>query len=1085
MALGLVLVAANFLLRPPAMDDQFGRAMSVGSGYLSKGEGTNAAIAFSTALEYSPESVDATLNLANAYLLTGQNDLVIQKCQRALSLDHNSAAAFYLMGCAQMHLGQTEPAIQSFQQSQKIDPAITALNFQLGVAQEKLGHLEDAIREFEAVVQFDPDHLAAHYRLGQLYQRADRADEAAKEMQRHQELLAKNPNPPTDPLIFEKCKYTQARVAFTLDQPALTGVPVHFVEATTTVFAKADSYQGPMGVLDLRHDGTNSLFVREGGGFRLLENRGGRFEPVGEVLPGKPDANYRRCLVGDLNNDRAEDVIILGEGASHAFRFTTNATFREVTAAAGLANLKAVDGVLADVDFTGKLDLLTVLPQGQGIKVLRNLGSFYFQDQTTNSGLPAAAANVLHLNSEDWNDEDLPGVLVTRKGLPPVYYAKQRAAALVETNITADWPVGNLVATGDLNNDLRPDAVIVGDQDLTVIYGGSKERVTLPLNGLKATGIRLLDYDNDGWLDVLVYGSGLKLWRNLGHAGFADVTAELGLQNVGEVDGVAAADFDNDCDTDLVLSTPKGLKFLRNDGGNANLQLKLRLEGTRSSASALGARVELVSGHWHALRSPQQLPFEVGVGKNAKLETLKVRWFDLATTIVDQPVECKIVPLMELTLPTGSCPYLYSWDGEKFRFVTDMLGASPLGLPVAAGYYIEADPEEYLALGNERQFPAKDGAYQVRLTEELREVLYLDEAKLLVVDHPAGTQVYPTSKLHPGKPFPPHELWTLRTVATLKQAVRNDGLDVTSALAQTDGQRVSPVALREPQLRGLAEPYSVTMDFGDLPLEKPLVLVLNGWLRFGGGMANIGASLDKDLPFPFPTLEAGLADGSWQPLKIDVGAPAGKTKTILVDLNGKLPVGTKKLRLSTAFEIYWDSALIAERVEASANHPTTLAPANADLHWRGYSDFIPGPASMPLTPDYAKVQFAPPWQITPAGWCTRYGRVEELVSKRDDALVLLNGGDELALSFPAKELPAKPAGLERDFFLYVVGWDKDADVHVGRGWQVEPLPFNGLDDQAYGQQARPAGLNDAWIAKYNTRWVGQRIPHRVEPRAGE
>src|ERR1035438_358683 len=60
----------------------------------------------------------------------------------------------------------------------------------------------------------------------------------------------------------------------------------------------------------------------------------------------------------------------------------------------------------------------------------------------------------------------------------------------------------------------------------------------------------------------------------------------------------------------------------------------------------------------------------------------------------------------------------------------------------------------------------------------------------------------------------------------------------------------------EPQMPGVAEPFSVTMNFGELPANRPLVLALNGWLRFGGGMANIAASLDANLPFPFPTLEA-------------------------------------------------------------------------------------------------------------------------------------------------------------------------------------------------------------------------------------
>jgi hypothetical protein len=252
------------------------------------------------------------------------------------------------------------------------------------------------------------------------------------------------------------------------------------------------------------------------------------------------------------------------------------------------------------------------------------------------------------------------------------------------------------------------------------------------------------------------------------------------------VDTLVAADFDNAGATDLILSTPNGLQFLRNDGGNANKQLKLRLAGNRSNASALGVRVELTSGNWRTIRTLQQLPLEIGTGKHDKLDALKIRWFDLASTLVDVALQTNALAIDELKLPTGSCPYLYAWDGKAFTFVTDILGASPLGLPVSKTHFIEADPEELLALGGEDKFQPRDGAYEIRLTEELREVLYLDEASIIVVDHPAETLILPTSKLHPGKPFPPHELWTLRPLAALKKAIRNDGLDVTAALAKTD-----------------------------------------------------------------------------------------------------------------------------------------------------------------------------------------------------------------------------------------------------------------------------------------------------------
>ena len=80
--------------------------------------------------------------------------------------------------------------------------------------------------------------------------------------------------------------------------------------------------------------------------------------------------------------------------------------------------------------------------------------------------------------------------------------------------------------------------------------------------------------------------------------------------------------------------------------------------------------------------------------------------------------------------------------------------------------------------------------------------------------------------------------------------------------------------------------------------------------------------------------------------------------------------------------------------------------------------------------------------------------MDELIASQDNALVLLNGGDELTLRFAAQTVPPKPAGATRDFFLYSVGWDKDADFHCELGWQLEPLPWHGMEDQLYGRQAR-------------------------------
>ena len=1078
----VAIVAGAFWLRRSSSAAGFAQLMNRGNGLLEKGDAIAAIDVYTRALRLSPESTDVRLNLANAYLLAGRAADAAPLCRQTLEFDPNSAAAYYLLGCVLLRENQPEPAAQAFQQSWKIDPAVPALDFQMGMAQEQLGQISDAIRDFEGVIRTVPDHPSAHYQLSRLYRRVGRDPAAARELVEHQRIQARMSSPVVTVAALERCKYTEPLAPFALAQPDPGGTRVHFTEDTAGALgALAAECRGPLAVVDYKRDGRPSLFVQsQRGDFLVLANRGGVFSALAQNHPGGAQParlpaplRYRIALTGDLDDDGFDDVIVLGEWDSRVFKFYPNGGYRDATRAAGLDGVKAVAGLLADLDFTGNLDLIVVQPGGAGLGVYRNLGNFYFDGNWSDSGLPKAFPGATQVMTDDWNNEGLPGVFVARARGAPEFFAKPRAAAFTASDLTQGWPVGTVMATGDLDNDLRSEAVIATGTTLEIIGRDQSRRLSLPLEGFPASGLLLVDYDNDGWLDLFAYGrDGVRVWRNAGHAGFIDVTKQIGLDRVGLVDGLVAADFDGDGDTDLVTSSDAGLRLWRNDGGNRNLQLKLRLAGNRSNSSSLGVRVELLAGDWRTSRTVRRIPLEIGVGQHRQLDALKVHWFDLSTAQVDVPVGRDVYTVTEPTLPSGSCPYLYAWDGQGFAFVTDILGASPLGLPQNEKRCVPADAEELLALGDETKFPPRNGAYEIRIADELREVLYLDEAHLIAVDHPRGTVVFPTSKMHAAPPFPPHELWTLRILGPPRHAVRSDGLDVTAALARVDHQMASPVRLRRPQLRGLAEPFSVTLDFGPLPVERPLVLALTGWLHFGGGMANIAGAIDPTLPFPFPVLEAELADGTWQRVDVDVGTPAGKTKTILVDLENRLPAGTQRLRLSTAFEIHWDCVLLCEKAGAAATRAYDLPAQRTDLHWRGYGRFADLPPSLPLTPIYADVAPTPPWDRTPGGWFTRYGPVGDLVARRDDQLVLLAGGDELALSFDAARPPPPAPGMTRDFFLHVVGWDKDADFHIGEGWQLEPLPFQGMDDQAYGHEPRPGRIDDSWIKAYNTRWVG-------------
>ncbi|MEY4692241.1 MAG: hypothetical protein RIT19_2566 [Verrucomicrobiota bacterium] len=1069
-----IAAAAWWFQRSSNDDSQFAGHMNAGRGYHAAGDARRAIESFRLALGMNPANPDVHLNLANAFLLANQPAEALVHAREALQVEPGRGAAHYLAGCSHLRLGAFSNAVQSLTEAKQADRTLNTVSFQLGLAYAGWGRFADAAEQFVEVIEFDKDHPSAHYQLSQAYLRQGAREQAAAELAEHQRISAGKSQAADNPALFEKCKYTEILAPFALEQPDPEPVQVHFVDDTARAFgAEAAHLRGPFGLFDLNRRGWNDVLLPDDqGALRLLWNSNATFSARSEPLPTTV-GTVQDIVVGDLNNDRYDDAVVVGAEGSQLLRFATNGFITDGSALGGIRTLKGTAAAIGDIDITGKLALLAVTPEGR-LRAFTNFGTAIFRERKPGPGDGFDVSGVTSVTLDDWNNDDLPDVLLTRKGERPWILSNQRREGLSAGTQPTDWPVARCLAVGDFNNDLRSDAALVTEASIALHLGGLREPVRIPAkkNGIRM--IRALDYDNDGWLDLVGWGTdGLRIWRNRGRRGFHEMTGALGLNalTASAVSHAAFADFDQDGDIDcLVESQGSGVRFLRNDGANANGLVKFRPIGNRSNFSGIGLRIELNAGNWRAVRSVQRKPVEIGVGRHKDIETVIARWADTQPLFGVGANPRQVVDLIEPKNPTGSCPYLYAWDGTRFRFLTDILSSAPVGLPSRPGHNIVADPREWVSLGGEADFVPKEGRYTVQLTEELREVLYLDEARLGWVDVPADAEAHSTSKLVPGPPFPKHELRILSGRVPLRSARSGEGSDMTRTLDQEDGQRFSP-RLRAPQLRGLAETTSVLLDFGPLTDAPELTLALSGWLRFGGGMANIAGSHDPSLPFPFPRLEAETGPDRWVALdRLSVGAPAGRTKTILVSLGGHLPPGTRRLRLSYAFELHWDRIALFRN-----NQPAPVAsmrPTSTHLHWHGYGDYAAQGPSEPLTPLHDEVRQRPPWRITPSGWATRYGPVDELVAAEDNGVVTVGAGDELTLEFGADRLPRIASGHHRRFFLWSVGWNKDADYHVAAGDRIEPLPWHGMDDGRHGQQPRPAFESDALHRRFNTRWVG-------------
>jgi hypothetical protein len=243
---------------------------------------------------------------------------------------------------------------------------------------------------------------------------------------------------------------------------------------------------------------------------------------------------------------------------------------------------------------------------------------------------------------------------------------------------------------------------------------------------------------------------------------------------------------------------------------------------------------------------------------------------------------------------------------------------------------------------------------------------------------------------------------------------------------------------------------------------------------------------------PRPTgLSLHVADraGRFKPVRTNLGFPAGKDKTVLIDLAGLFPpTGPRKLRLSTNLEIFWDRLGWAAGRPDVRLEPRRLDLKTADLRFRGYSVTEQKDASTPERARYAVEGVAPRWRDL-EGFHTRFGDVRELLQSVDDRYVIMNAGDELRLAYP--EAPPPAPGMVRDFVLIGDGWEKDGDYNTVASRTVLPLPAHRSPEYVRGS----GRLEDDPIyrrypgdfERYHTRFVSPEsvrdaLRVKIEPR---
>ncbi len=385
--------------------------------------------------------------------------------------------------------------------------------------------------------------------------------------------------------------------------------------------------------------------------------------------------------------------------------------------------------------------------------------------------------------------------------------------------------------------------------------------------------------------------------------------------------------------------------MLHNAGGNRNHSLLISMKGVADNKSAIGAKVEVFAdGVWQKFevagasgylsQGAQQLLAGIGSAEHADL--VRILW----PTGVPQD-ETDMGTKNRSPYRTGSprklLPYSLCLERREVRVHLRCdwrRGRWALGFAHGKN---NADPDEWIKVEGSQLRP-RGGILSLRFGEPMEEVNYIDQVRLMAIDHPAGTEVYPNERFLNEPPFASGHPVISTAAHPVAGAWDDHGRDVSELLRTR-----SPIRARlyESFLCRLCQPAPLTLDLGDVDSRASAAAYCCTALSNISPPAPcmpLGRLVSQPMA---PYVEAQLPDGSWKRVIDDMGFPAGLPRTIVVDLTGKLPPGTRRIRLVTNLQIYWDQALVDNGPEApQLMRETELPLASAQLAFRGYPEQI-------------------------------------------------------------------------------------------------------------------------------------------------
>ena len=437
----------------------------------------------------------------------------------------------------------------------------------------------------------------------------------------------------------------------------------------------------------------------------LYHNNGdGTFTDVTAKAGVDGEGHYGQGVaVGDFDNDGYPDLYVTGYGRAILYRNNGNGTFSNVTAKSGVADDAgwSTSAGWFDYDKDGWLDLVVTnyiewnsknniwcgerRPgyrsychpgnyKGQRIKLYHNNRDGTFTDVSDASGVGKPEAKGMGVVLADFNNDGWPDIAIANDSWPNFLFINKRNGTFEDVSLVSGiaasedgrYEAGMGIDAADVDGDGWQDIYITHlDFELNRLYHNSQDgtftdetfRSGLGNKAVLLSGVsmKFVDYDNDGWNDILqlngsmldnvalyheevTYKEPLLMFRNLGKGQFDKVSDSLGPDFVRPIvgRGLATADYDNDGDIDIATNNRGDYpSLLRNDGGNSNHWLTVQLVGTKSNRDGVGAVLKLTSeGFVHVEQAKGGMSYmsasdprvHFGLGKRVKIESLQITW---------------------------------------------------------------------------------------------------------------------------------------------------------------------------------------------------------------------------------------------------------------------------------------------------------------------------------------------------------------------------------------------------------------------------------------------------------------------------